>query len=209
MAKLDITDWCDFVRGAVDDEARAAQMRETLDEASPGVQRTVSLLARVAEVGRADLANPVPEHAVRMVKALGSLRRTEDKVVGLRSLPLRVVFDSWLAPAPAGTRTLESAHRQLVCESEGMTVELRLEHEEPTGGTVVVGQVMRSNGDTTPLGDVPVYVYAGERVVGQTRTTAWGELQMQDLPRRPLELCVQVADDACLRIPIDASVLGG
>ena len=209
MAKHTITDWCDFVRG-VADERRAAELDEALASAPAGTRRTVSLLARVAEVGRKDAEMEIPENAVRMAKALGSLRRpTAEKAGRFRLLPFSVSFDSWLQPSLAGTRTLASDHRQLVCESEDLTVELRLEQGEDGGAVVLLGQVLRTGGEPAPLGGRPVVVYAGDEAVAQTTTSDFGELQIQDLPAGPLELALQVSDDSVLRIPLETSGADG
>ena len=203
MTKFDITEWSDFARGAVDPEDEAL-MREHLATASPATRRTVEILCRVAEVGRSDHEDPVPEHAVRIAKAIASVPRRQaapDRASLWRRLRCAVTFDSLLEPAPAGTRNLEGAVREVVFEADSYRVDLRLEHELEPRSTVVVGQIT-SGGAARPMSRLPVFVFSGKDEIGQTLTSEYGEFQFEALPREPLELCV-VAGEDFLEIPLD------
>ena len=212
MTELDITDWSDFVRGVGDPEIRE-RMREHLDAASEETLRTVQALRRVAAVGRSDHDDPVPEHAVRIAKAIGSVRRTpEEPATGtgkarwieassLRRLCLSMVFDSLPKPAPAGTRTLNGGHRHLVFEAERYRIDVRLEHELEPSSTVAVGQVSSCDGDPQPFARVPVLAFSGQDEVGRTVTSRFGEFQFEGLPRESLELCLVIGEDF-LEIPL-------
>ncbi len=162
MTEFDITQWTDFVRGVVDPETEAS-MREHL-ASSPGRTRSmVAALRRVAAVGRSDGESPVPIGALRIAKALaGTVRGAA--VPRIRRLPLATVFDCWLAPAPAGARSLGECHRQLTLEAQGYSIDLRLEPESgppgegflgaPPARRVVVGQLLRRGADGAGRADV-------------------------------------------------------
>ena len=71
----------------------------------------IDMLSLVAEVGQLDSALEIPEHAVRVAKAAGSLARPQDRPetadergLGrlLRYLPFSITFDSFAEPALAG-----------------------------------------------------------------------------------------------------------
>lgn len=206
VATFDLSQWCDFARGVIDPET-AARMEEQLATGSDSARRTATALRRVAAVGREDHRNRVPEHALRLAKAIGSLRRHAggDRPSLLHRLPFRLAFDSWREPAPAGTRDLQTLHRQMVFEAGELSVEVRLERELDPPGTVVVGQVLRrTDGGVEPLPRMPVVVLADERVAGRALSGRFGEFQAEGLPREPLRLCLLTAADRCLELPLDA-----
>lgn len=196
MAKYDITQLSDLVRGVADPVARKS-MREYLD-ISPRARRQVDLLERVAAVARADQEMRIPDHALRIVKALGSLRRPEAQPSrGL--LPFKIAFDSFLQPAAAGTRDIQARDRQLVVHADPYRVDLRLEQESEQS-SVVVGQLLRDG--IHPMSDVPVLLLAGGRVVGRSTTSEFGEFQAEGLPRQPLKLCLLIESDKNLEVPL-------
>ena len=196
MAKYDITQLSDLVRGVADPVARES-MREYLD-GSPRARRQVDLLERVAAVARADQEMRIPEHALRVVKALGSLRRPEAETSrGL--LPFKIAFDSFLQPAAAGTRDIQSQDRQLVVDAAPYMVDLRLEQE--TESAVVVGQLLRDG--THPVSGVPVLLLAADQVVGRSTTSEFGEFHAEGLPREPLKLCLLIESDKNLEVSLD------
>ena len=204
MTRFDIHDWSDFVRGTAAPD-KAEQMREHLASASPATRRTVDLLRRVTEVGRSDHESPVPEHALRIAKAIGSVPRSADDAQPdsplWRRLRGTLTFDSLSQAAPAGTRNLEGSHREVVFEAESYRVDLRLEQEIEPRSTTAVGQVTRGD-SAQPIAQAPVLVFSGPQEIGRTLTSRYGEFQFEALPRKALDLCV-VAGEDFLEIPLE------
>ena len=205
MTKYDIAQWCDFARGVTDADTEN-QMRRHL-ERSPRARRRVELLNHVAELGQRDQEIEVPSHALRVVKAIGSLRRPMaaassplDRV--LRRLVPTVVFDSMLEPVAAGTRDIQSHERQILFRADDYTVDVRLEQEDDPPSSVVVGQLLRRNGKIAPVPKVPVLVLADGRIVGRSLTSSFGEFQAEGLPLEPLNLCLLVEPEECIEIPL-------
>ncbi len=212
--KFDITQWGDFVRGVADPEAEET-MREQL-ASDPGASRgAVEALRQVAAVGRWDAEHPVPDHAVRIAKAIGSLRRrgapepSVERVSILRRLPFAVAFDSLLQPAVAGTRDLQTLHRQLVFEAEGYSVDVRMEHELEPPSAVVVGQVLSREDEARPVEGMPVLLVSDQQVVGRTVTGTYGEFQAEGLPRDPLSLYLLAGSEECLELPVALDSFNG
>lgn len=216
MAKFDISDWCDYVRG-IADPAQSDAMRSQLETTGAAPRVLVDRLRRVAEVGRFDNALEIPEHALRVAKAAGSLRRpqaTEEGATGwvaslLRQLPFTITFDSLRQPAPVGTRNLQGADRQLSLEAEDFKVDLRLEHDTDPNSTVVVGQVVRRRMDdpeaeAEPVTNLPVLAVEGGRIVGRSSTGSFGEFQAEGLPNDTLSLCFLVGPEECIELPLGA-----
>ncbi|RMH18307.1 MAG: hypothetical protein D6696_13380 [Acidobacteria bacterium] len=185
----------------VDRETEQAMIAEL--EAGRAGTESAALLRRVADVARADAEQPVPEHAVRMAKALASVRRPSERPSLFERLPFAVVFDSLRQPVAAGTRDLQPAHRQLSIRAAGFVLDVRLEQEPAAQGTAMVGQVVEQKGaQAAALAEVPVLVLAGGDVVGRALTNRFGEFQADGLPAERLELCVLVRDDALIRVPL-------
>ncbi len=205
MAGFDITEWSDYVRGVLDPETEEL-MREHLASESMPALNMVAALRRVAAVGRGDAEHPVPEHAVRVAKAIGSIRRPSDSVARATSILRRLAFvitsDNLHQAARAGARDMQSSHRHLVFESDGYNVDVRWEYEVEPHGTVVVGQILSRDGDTLPVCDVPILLVSGERLVGRTLTGEFGEFQTDGLPREPMTLFLLVGQEECLELPL-------
>ena len=210
MTTFNVTDWCDFVRGVAAPEAER-EMRELLASGDAGARRMVGFLTRVAEVARTDQQTEVPEHAVRMAKAIATVQRvtvqrpTETPADSTlwRFLPVRITFDSLLQPAPAGTRDLYPAFRQLSFKADDFTVDVRLEPDADPRGTAVVGQVLESRGEPRPVARVPVLVTAGGKIVGRSLTSRFGEFHAEELPKERLDLFVLVGPETCIAVPLE------
>ncbi len=211
MTTFDIKDWADFVRGVGDPEA-ADGMRAHL-ESDPAARKTVAALRRVVALGRSDQRHAPPESAVRLAKVVGGLPRPRTAAGAppgrprFRLLPATVTFDSRLAPAPVGTRSLESDHRRVRFAAGGYHVDVRLEGELRPPSTVVVGQIVTEPGSPEaahPIARAPVFAFSGDRLVGQALSGPHGEFQLEGLPREPLELCL-VAGEDFLQLPLSAA----
>ncbi len=204
MTEFDITQWTDFVRGVADPETEA-EMQQQL--ASNPSQSPAAALLRLAEVARRDGEDPVPDHAVRVAKAIGSLHRPSSPAALrdsiLQRLPFTVVADTLLHGAAAGARDLQSPYRHIVFEAEGYSIDVRLEREAEPAGTVVLGQLLHHGEEVGPVREVPVLMLADERIVGRTTTGEFGEFQAEGLPGEPLDLCLLVGSEQCLQLPLE------
>lgn len=206
MTKFDASKWCDYVRGLADPDAER-EMREHLAAGNPRAQKTVNMLARVRDVARADQELAVPDYAVRVAKAIGSLERRETEDVPGASrwsfLPLELAFDSLREPALAGTRDMQASFRQLSFKSQDYQVDLRLEPEGDPAGAVMVGQVLQHGDSPTPVVEAPVLVTSEGKIVERAVTSRFGEFHAEGLPQTALELYVLLDDDRSLRVPIE------
>ena len=202
MTKYDITQMADFVRGLMDPES-AQHVQDILDSsASSSAKKEVAALRHVARLAEIDMSLQVPEHAVRCVKALGSIRRPEVELSLLQRLSMALTFDSQVAPAVAGTRDMRSADRQLVFQSRGYQIDLRLEQD--ANGSVVVGQLVKDGKDVEPMVDVTVVAMADEQVISRSTTGAFGEFQAEGLNADSIDFLFLVDDEHCLEVSLDA-----
>ncbi len=202
MTKQDITQVADFVRGLMEPEA-ARQMEEYLQGpgASSSTQKEVSALRRVARLAEIDRNLQVPGYAVRCAKALGSVRRQETRESSLlERLTMALTFDSRMAPAFAGTRDLRSSDRQMVFQSQGFQIDLRLETDKK--GSVVVGQLIKDGKDVQPVADVPILAMAEEEIIARSKTGELGEFQAEGLSAESIALLFLVDDEKCLEVSL-------
>lgn len=233
MTRIDITDWCDFIRGVADPEVDETLHRRLAEDAA--ARRTVEILQRVDAVSQVDRALNIPEHALRGAKALASLQRPNHAVDETRSteplsdearsaegpegeswwstllerLPVRVAFDNLLQPSVAGTRDLQSPHRQILFEADEYTVDVRWEQEADAQHTVVIGQALKRDEATQPLTNLPIYVIAENKIVARAQTNRFGEFQADKLPKKPLRLCLLVGERTCLDLPLVGGAIRG
>jgi hypothetical protein len=199
MTTYNMTEGCDFARGVA--EPRVAESMQ-LQLGRPGRSSdNVRRFARVVELAERDSRLSLPDYAVRVAKAAGSLRLHSTSRHTARR-PFTVLFDSFLEAACVGTRALDSSHQQIVYRSDDYTVELRLEQETNPHRQVVVGQVLHHQGDVQPVSRVPVLVLSGGRVVGRDLTSCFGEFQAADLPPEALELCLLVNEEVRIDLPL-------
>ncbi len=212
MSKFDITDWSDFVRGVASPGVEG-RMRSQLNT-DPRARQIVEALGRVAALGKVDHEERAPEHAIRIAKAIAAGRRPaaareapqqgslRAAATFLRRLRCTLAFDSRLQPAAAGTREIDTAHRQVVFEADDYRIDVRLEEEIEPRSTLAVGQVRSRGEQAEPLARVPVLVFAGKDEVAHALTSRFGEFQFEGLPRRPLELCLVIGEDF-LEVPLE------
>ncbi len=205
MSEFNVVQWCDFVRGVGDAKEESA-MREHL-ASDPKAQRTVELLCRVRSVAEADDAFPIPDYALRIVKAAASVSRRPDEVPAASAwsfLPFRVAFDSFRAPALAGPRDLHASYRQVQFQTDEYSLDVRLEHSPGPEGTAVIGQILKLGDEPAPMAEIPVLVASEGRVVERSLTSRFGEFHAEDLPKSALRLYALVGEDSCIAVPLES-----
>ena len=203
---------CDYARGIAEPHA-VEQMGKAL-AGSKNSNRSVELFRQVFSLGLVDQGVQVPDHAVRVAKAMASLSRprASEQASPLASLltflPFKVTFDS-LQALPAGTRDFSSSHQRITSfRAADFSVHVRVEHETNPHSQVVVGQLLRHTPEPCPVPEVPVLVISQGRIVGRSLTSQFGEFQADGLPPEPMRLCLLVHAEACINVPLDAHPKG-
>ena len=205
MTKFDITQMADFVRGLMDPESEQQVQAFLRSSNASSTKKELSALRHVARLAESERKLQVPDYAVRCAKALGSLRRPEAQETSLlKRLTMALTFDSQVAPALAGTRDMRSVDRQLVFQSQGFQIDLRVEADKK--GKVVVGQLIRDGlDDVEPIADVPVLAMAEKEIIARSKTGAFGEFQAEGLAADSVELLFLVDDEQCLEVSLGES----
>ncbi len=200
MSHFSLEQWTNFVRGAVAEPERA-QMERHLQDGCPPCDKLRGLMEEVRRSADWARENDPPEHVLR--RAIRIMEpRLEPQGLGWAIAPTRLLFDSLLAPAPAGLRSAGLLQRATVHESDGITVSLRVEREAGTSVLSVVGQIAGGSGDD--LSHLPVLIWRGDKTVARTLTSGAGEFHMDYAGKGPLKLVVLLERKAQrIEIPLE------
>jgi hypothetical protein len=200
MNSFSFKNWVDYVRGLGSAESRLA-MERTLQEGDPESRRMLELACAVQE-GSAWLAQPeAPDSVVSRARSLFRPMSVES-LFSLPSLTASLLFDSFLAPQPAGLRSHGALHRETVHQAGGFDVNLRMEAEPGTDVVAVVGQILPGAGPMLSVAHRPVFVFHRDTLVARTLSGENGEFQLEFAGRSPLRL-VLALDEPERRLEID------
>ena len=165
----EIQRWVDFGRGLLDGE-EAAAMRRHLDQGCPGCAPRFATVRRMADLARVEAEMPLPRGDLRRAKSIAGLAPSTAAGTGPRDLRLKRIFDSTVAPLPAGARRQAAPDRQLVFEAPDYTLHLHLEPRAESAGQALAGQLRDRDG--APPAGVPACLLAAD---GAARYLATGE----------------------------------
>jgi len=137
---------------------------------------------------------------MRSVKALSAITLPE-RAPKLLSLALQLAFDSFLEPAPVGTRGLELSKRHLVYYAQNYALDLRLEYESETEMLQLGGEILdRKFG---PVSDVPTFLIADDQIVSRSTSGDLGEFNLACDNEGSIRLCLVMTDDECIDVSLD------
>ncbi len=183
--------WADFARGlAPKDEADA--MRSHLKECTE-CSREVAFMETLARVSNGMLLARTPDALVRRARAI--YPSTAPRTHRLLRIPAELVFDSFLAPAPAGLRATWQVGWQAIYRAGDYSVDVRIEPDLRSCRAALIGQVSNHVTPELVMEDIPVSLKFGARVVAQTRSNRFGEFQMEYDQQSRLQLCIDLEGD--------------
>src|SRR2546423_326203 len=154
----------------------------------------------------------VPRDALlqKLWPSLDSLlrRRTRTQQV-TRSAQL--VFDSFLQPSLAGTRSSHPTVRRLLYESDSLVADLSLEGQSDSQRLTLVGQVLDAAKPEPHLSSVPVVLQGLAGLMGIAKTNEWGEFRFEFNfePGVALEIGARENYRVSVGLPDSKSVMGG
>jgi hypothetical protein len=93
----------------------------------------------------------------------------------------KLLFDSQLAGAGAGVRTLRPGPRRLLylCQNEKFLFELQVELSRDRAKIVLIGQVMELDTDEPRVAGIPVLLFQQEEMIAQMKTNPYGEFRVE------------------------------
>jgi len=194
MEHYDIVRWTDFVRGVAPEEDQAAMQRH-LGGTCPICLPVAEFLGKLLCVCSNLVRYQAPESAVRLGKALFPMQRPEKANTAIR-IPVRLIYDSFLAPAPVGLRAGQTIGRQVIYEAGDCSLDLRVEPQSRSSLAALVGQISSPRRPGLQVANIPVCVRSGKAAVARTLSNEFGEFQMEYEQKGRLRLRISLVGDA-------------
>lgn len=200
MKHYGIEQWVDYNRELGDTGVRG-QMRMHLEAGCEDCRKLSVLTAQLVSTCAAINSIEVPESAVRMARAIFPVQLPERPKRGNR-IPIELIFDSFLVPAPAGLRASWQVGWQGLYRAGECSVDLRIEPELKSARAAVIGQITNHNSPAVEMGDLAVSLRSGKKVVAETVSNRFGEFQMEYEQKSHLRLCIHLRDSKQIQVPL-------
>jgi hypothetical protein len=187
MTHYGIVQWVDFTRGlvAAEDAAAMRNHADSCDECRRLAEYCSKLAAVCARMTRLE----VPADLVRRARSLFPVQFPEPPKSNFR-VPVELIYDSFLVPAPAGLRANWQVGWQGLYHAGACSLDLRIEPELRSSRASVIGQISDHLAPENRMSDIPVCVKSGRLVVAETRSNQFGEFQLEYEQQNRLQLHV-------------------
>ena len=200
MKHYAIERWVDFSRDLIESEERS-QMQGHLGLGCGECRQLADLTQRLTQTCRSIAVAQVPESTLRLARAIFPVRVQDRPRRGSR-LPIELIFDSFLAPAPAGLRATWQVGWQGLYKAGECSLDLRIEPELKSARAAVIGQVANHVAPSMEMGNLPVTLRDGNHVVAETVSNRFGEFQMEYEQKSHLQLVVHLRDAKVIQVPL-------
>jgi hypothetical protein len=147
-------DWIDYANKALA-EKKKAEMRKHLDDGCQRCQRSAALWGRIRLAAARESSYQPPADTLRIVKAGFVSSDLVRQGRGSRG-GVRLLFDSFLQPAPAGMRSADFRTRQMLYRADPYQLDLEIESTPGANHLVVTGQLLDLTRPDMEGRDVPV-----------------------------------------------------
>ena len=190
MKHYGIAQWVDYTRGLVP-EMDGSAMQRHLTSGCSECQELADFCSKVSNICQDMASVSVPEWVVRSARSIFPAREAVSPRRLLR-IPVELIYDSFLVPAPAGLRATWQVGWQALYRAGDCSLDLRVEPELHSSRAAVIGQISNHVIPGDPMQGIPVYVKSGRVVVAETRSNEFGEFQMEYEQQGRLQLCVDL-----------------
>jgi hypothetical protein len=185
--------WADFARNLVATGTKMTMQRH-VDEGCTKCANVLNTWQIVHAIGQAESALTPPSDVVRVIKSQFATITPE------KSLGFRLLFDSSLAPVPAGMRGSVAA-RQFLYETDEYYIDLRVEPHREAHQAALVGQVLSRRGKRAASG-LAVLLQDGRRPIAETSTNQFGEFQFEFNATNSLSISVSRDKSDAIVLPL-------
>ena len=169
-------------------------MRRHIDEGCRKCANVLNTWQIVHVVGQAESTLTPPSDIVRVVKSQFAAVAPE------KSFGFRLLFDSNLAPVPAGMRGSVAA-RQFLYETDEYYIDLRVEPHREAHQAALVGQVLNRRGKRAEPG-LAVLLQDGKHPIAETSTNQFGEFQFEFNATNSLSISVRRDKSDAIVLPL-------
>jgi len=191
MRHYSIEQWIDLTRGLVNSPEKGEMEQHLLSGCTPCLQEA-AFCHQIGQVCHRIQEHPVPESVTRLARAIFPVR-PQPPTSGSR-LPIELIYDSFLVPAPAGLRATWQVGWQGLYRSGDCSVDLRIEPELKSTRAAVIGQITNHVLPEVEMRNLPVSLRAGNQVIVETVSNRFGEFQMEYEQQARLKLCISLED---------------
>ena len=168
-------EWTDYVRDLLPADGEPS-LQQHLDDRCPSCTKMHATWASISANAKADRQYEPSREAVRVARALFGIRKPEGRFASAVQT-VKLMFDSQLAPAPAGFRNGQTGPRRMVYAGEGFLVDIQLQPPTTRGETSMIGQVTAPKSQLRVEGSHVLLVRDG-RVIAKATTNRLGEFHM-------------------------------
>lgn len=177
---FEIWEWADFVRNVGESTMRSS-METHLSSGCEKCGAMVRVLGGFAAM--APIADFEPSRQ--------AIRRAEAIFPAIEKPSfMKLVYDSFREPLPAGMRAQDALPRHALYEAGKFFLDLQLDHEPASGLVTLVGQLSNPDQEATDTTDVPVLLMTPKGVLASVMCNQVGEFQLEYMPARNLRLHV-------------------
>jgi hypothetical protein len=192
MRHYTLAQWVDFSRGVIA-TTDIGRMTDHLAAGCDRCRRDADFLEEVGVVCNRLDTQRVPDSVTRLAKAIFPVRLPSRPTRGTR-LPIELIYDSFLVPAPAGLRATWQVGWQGLYHAGDCSVDLRIEPELKSTRASVIGQITNHVVPEVEMSNLPVILRAGKQIVAETLSNRFGEFQMEYELQSRLKLCITLED---------------
>ncbi len=201
MKHYGIAEWVDFAREVVND-ADESKMRGHLETGCNDCADVVSFSQKFNGICRVMAMQAAPDDVVRRARAIFPITSKAPARRVFR-IPVELIYDSFLASAPAGLRSAWQVGWQALYRAGDCSLDLRIEPELHSARAAVIGQISNHARPEDRLSGLPVQIQAGKLLVAETRSNEYGEFQMEYQQQKRMQLCVYLQEGTrCIQVAL-------
>jgi hypothetical protein len=190
MNHFGILQWAGFARGVAPEEERAA-MTEHLESGCTECREALAFCETFVRISSRMTAQRVPDGAARLAKSICPARPKRVPRRAFR-IPVELIFDSFLAPCPVGLRSSWQVGWQALYRAGDCSLDVRIEPDLRSSRAALIGQISNHASPDSRMGDLPVCLKSGSRVVAETTSNQFGEFQLEYDQQKRLQLCIRL-----------------
>jgi len=189
---FDEAQWADFARNLTSAGERAA-MQDHVNSGCVECASQLSLAQDLVLFAKTETGFIPSDDAMRIAKSNFWVAPKAAKSL------VRLVFDSRLQPAMAGTRGTAAA-RQFLFETDKLYIDLRLDGQAER--LSLVGQIVDRSQTKQAVQDLPIHLHKGKLQLAGTKTNEFGEFQFEFDASSDLSISIAVGPEDPIFLPL-------
>lgn len=189
--------WVDFARNVIEEKQRV-QMQEHIATGCKKCMKLMHLWVRFHQAAQSESSYQVSDGAVRTVKAAFTGRPAKTS----KNAFARLLRDNARQPLLAGVRSSGVQPRHLLYGTGRYRIDVRIEPQLDSDQVAVIGQILNSLNPDERLGDLPVTLWKGQRVLATCLTNASGEFNIECLLEGGFQVRVELPGGQDIGLPL-------